>query len=111
VDVIAVHGFPLDWNHWQLDEWPDRLAEIQAHGIELGGQLQTRRATMVRSADGGLEPFEVTPTFCFTPDQEGIRPHHASPPRDHTRFEDARAATNTEGLDMGLWQSVRVLGR
>ena len=30
VDAVAVHGFPLDWNHWQLDEWPARLAEIQA---------------------------------------------------------------------------------
>ncbi len=30
VDAIAVHGFPLDWNHWQINEWPDRLAEIQA---------------------------------------------------------------------------------
>jgi beta-xylosidase len=25
-----VHGFPLDWNSWQLDEWPAKLAEIQA---------------------------------------------------------------------------------
>lgn len=30
VDAIAVHGFPLDWNHWQLEEWPAKLAEIQA---------------------------------------------------------------------------------
>jgi len=30
VDVIAVHGFPLDWNHWTIHEWPDKLAEIQA---------------------------------------------------------------------------------
>ncbi len=30
VDAVAVHGFPLDWNHWQINEWPDRLAEIQA---------------------------------------------------------------------------------
>jgi beta-xylosidase len=30
VDAIAVHGFPLDWNHWQIHEWPDRLAEVQA---------------------------------------------------------------------------------
>ncbi len=30
VDIVAVHGFPLDWNHWQLDEWPQRLAEIRA---------------------------------------------------------------------------------
>jgi beta-xylosidase len=30
VDVVAVHGFPLDWNHWQIDEWPDKLAELRA---------------------------------------------------------------------------------
>src|SRR5687768_10482081 len=30
VDVIAVHGFPLDWNHWQIHEWPQKLAEIRA---------------------------------------------------------------------------------
>ncbi len=28
VDAVAVHGFPLDWNHWQIDEWPERIAEI-----------------------------------------------------------------------------------
>jgi beta-xylosidase len=31
VDAIGVHGFPLDWNHWQIDEWPDRIAE--AHDV------------------------------------------------------------------------------
>ncbi len=30
VDVVAIHGFPLDWNHWTIHEWPDKLAEIQA---------------------------------------------------------------------------------
>ncbi|HEX8373447.1 MAG TPA: hypothetical protein VF585_11745 [Chthoniobacterales bacterium] len=30
LDVVAVHGFPLDWNHWPINEWPMRLAEIQA---------------------------------------------------------------------------------
>jgi beta-xylosidase len=30
LNAVAVHGFPLDWNHWQIDEWPERLAEIQA---------------------------------------------------------------------------------
>lgn len=30
VDALAVHGFPLDWNHWQIEQWPDKLAEIQA---------------------------------------------------------------------------------
>ena len=30
VDAVAVHGFPLDWNHWQIHEWPDKLREIHA---------------------------------------------------------------------------------
>jgi beta-xylosidase len=30
LDAIAVHGFPLDWNLWQIHEWPEKLAEIQA---------------------------------------------------------------------------------
>ncbi|MFC7051183.1 beta-xylosidase [Hansschlegelia quercus] len=30
VDVIAVHGFPLDWNLWQIDEWPAKIQEIRA---------------------------------------------------------------------------------
>src|SRR3546814_10510797 len=30
VDVVAVHGFPLDWNHWSINEWPDKLREIEA---------------------------------------------------------------------------------
>jgi len=25
-----VHGFPLDWNHWMIDEWPSKLDEIRA---------------------------------------------------------------------------------
>src|SRR5256714_8720266 len=30
VDAVAVHGFPLDWNHWQIHEWPEKIAEIRA---------------------------------------------------------------------------------
>lgn len=29
LDVIAVHGFPLDWNRWHLSEWPTRIASIR----------------------------------------------------------------------------------
>ncbi len=29
VDAVGVHGFPLDWNHWQLEEWPTRIAEAR----------------------------------------------------------------------------------
>ena len=30
LDVVALHGFPLDWNHWFLHEWPDKISEIRA---------------------------------------------------------------------------------
>lgn len=30
VDVVAVHGFPLDWNLWQIHEWPNKIDEIRA---------------------------------------------------------------------------------
>jgi beta-xylosidase len=30
VEIVAVHGFPLDWNHWTIHEWPDKLKEIRA---------------------------------------------------------------------------------
>lgn len=29
LDVIALHGFPLDWNHWTIHEWPDKLQDIR----------------------------------------------------------------------------------
>jgi beta-xylosidase len=37
LDVIAVHGFPLDWNLWMIDEWPAKLEEIAAaSGLPVG---------------------------------------------------------------------------
>jgi beta-xylosidase len=30
VDVVSVHGFPLDWNHWQIQDWPRKIEEIRA---------------------------------------------------------------------------------
>jgi beta-xylosidase len=29
LDAVAVHGFPLDWNLWQIHEWPSKLQEIR----------------------------------------------------------------------------------
>jgi beta-xylosidase len=29
VDVVAVHGFPLDWNHWNIHSWPDKIEEVR----------------------------------------------------------------------------------
>jgi beta-xylosidase len=35
-----------------------------------------------------LDEFEVTVTFCFTPEAKGIRPHHTSPPQNIVEFAD-----------------------
>jgi beta-xylosidase len=29
VDAVAVHGFPLDWNHWMIDQWPQKIASMR----------------------------------------------------------------------------------
>jgi beta-xylosidase len=35
-----------------------------------------------------LEPFDVTLTFCFTPESCGVMPHHTSPPREPQQYAD-----------------------
>jgi beta-xylosidase len=35
-----------------------------------------------------LEPFKVTVTFCFTPEECGVRPHHTSPPKEPEKFAE-----------------------
>lgn len=212
VDVVAVHGFPLDWNHWQIHEWPTRLNEIrsitdlplwvtevgissfgaeevQEFGLKRSAELLCGRVERVhwyslldlpaawpattrhRESEGSayyrhfymglvredgtpkralrlfsdytpelgicqwlhfederleravhwlnelrvrylrtglswadslrpnalkwfdqqmsaLEPFEVTLTFCFTPESCGIKPHHTSPPKQPEEFAE-----------------------
>jgi hypothetical protein len=39
-----------------------------------------------------LEPFDVTVTFCFTPESCGLRPHHTSPPASIDAYADFCAA-------------------
>lgn len=212
VDVVAVHGFPLDWNHWQIHDWPAKLEEvrrvtdlpvwvtevgastfgaeeIQEFGLRRSAELligKTDRihwyslfdlprawpaTTRHREAEGSsyyrhfymglldekgrakkayhsfreftpalgvcqwfhfedprlecavqqlrnlgvkhlrtglswadslrpnatawfdaqmraLEPFDVTLTYCFTPESCGVRPHHTSPPSDVRPFAE-----------------------
>jgi beta-xylosidase len=35
-----------------------------------------------------LEDFDVTRTFCFTPEHRGHRPHHTRPPLQAEEFAD-----------------------
>ncbi|MBV8969930.1 MAG: beta-xylosidase [Verrucomicrobia bacterium] len=68
LDALAVHGFPLDWNHWQINEWPDKLRSIQSVSdlpvwiTEIGastfGAEEVQVFGLQRSAEllGGLAP-------------------------------------------------------
>ncbi|MGH9466840.1 MAG: beta-xylosidase [Terriglobales bacterium] len=29
VDRVSVHGFPLDWNHWSIHDWPRKIDEVE----------------------------------------------------------------------------------
>jgi beta-xylosidase len=212
LDRVAVHGFPLDWNHWNINEWPARIAEIEAvthhpvwvsevgvstfgadevqeFGLRRTAELLSGRVERIhwyslydlpqawpattrhREAEGSsyyrhfymgllredgeskpsfkqfhdytpefgicqwfhfedhrlenavrvmhelgvrrlrtglnwadwlcpnaeawfdrlmnaLDPFDLTVTFCFTPEEKGIRPHHTSAPRDINEYAD-----------------------
>ncbi|HYG74520.1 MAG TPA: beta-xylosidase, partial [Planctomycetota bacterium] len=35
-----------------------------------------------------LEDFNVTVTYCFTPEHCGIAPHHTSPPKSVAQYAD-----------------------
>ncbi len=59
--VVAVHGFPLDWNHWQISEWPDKIKEIKSVtplpvwvsevGVSSFGAEEVQEFGLNRSAD------------------------------------------------------------
>lgn len=234
VDAIAVHGFPLDWNHWNINEWPAKLAEIRAvttlpvwisevgvstfgadevqeFGLERTAQLLRGRSERIhwyslydlprawpattrhRESEGSayyrhfymgllredgspkpaahrfaahtpglgicqwfhfedhrleeavrwlrrlgvrhlrtglswadslrpralewfdrqmaaLEEFEVTVTFCFTPESRGILPHHTSPPRDIGEFARFCAAMTRRYVPAAAAPRMKVAG-
>jgi beta-xylosidase len=30
LEAVAVHGFPLDWNHWMIGDWPAKIDQIRS---------------------------------------------------------------------------------
>ncbi len=62
VDVVAVHGFPLDWNRWHIGDWPTRVARIrEASGgkpvwaTEVGASNLVSAALQAWAVDATLE--------------------------------------------------------
>jgi beta-xylosidase len=54
IDVVAVHGFPLDWNLWPINDWPAKIAEIEA--VAPGKEIW---ATEVGVGSFGAEEVQV----------------------------------------------------
>jgi beta-xylosidase len=62
IDVVAVHGFPLDWNRWHLSEWPSRIERIrdlsggkQIWATEVGASSIASPALQAWAMDATLE--------------------------------------------------------
>ncbi|MGH9506078.1 MAG: hypothetical protein ACRD13_04070, partial [Terriglobales bacterium] len=53
VDVLGVHGFPLDWNHWRIQEWPEKIAAVAAETDK------TIWATEVGASSFGADDVQV----------------------------------------------------
>jgi beta-xylosidase len=61
IDAVALHGFPLDWNHWMIDDWPAKLAEIRGVtslplwvsevGVSSFGAEEVQEFGLVRTAE------------------------------------------------------------
>ena len=63
--------------------------EAPAHRSVVGGQLSrgVAEAWFDRQMKA-LDDFEVTVTFCFTPEHRGVKPHHTSPPLHAEEFAE-----------------------
>jgi beta-xylosidase len=67
VDVVAVHGFPLDWNRWHLEEWPERVRSLRAASegkpvwaTEVGASSIASEALQAWAVDALLEQLSPT---------------------------------------------------
>jgi len=83
------------WFHFEdprLDDavlWLRRLGVRQVRtGLSWADSLRPGALEWFDRQMGALEEFSVTATFCFTPQEHGLQPHHTSPPRDIARFAE-----------------------
>jgi beta-xylosidase len=66
IDVVAVHGFPLDWNRWHVSEWPariDRIRELSGGkpvwATEVGASSMVSEVLQAWSVDATLEQLST----------------------------------------------------
>jgi beta-xylosidase len=95
-EAAVPRGFGLcQWFHFEdhrLDEavsWLQRLGVRHVRtGLSWADSLRPNADAWFDRQMRALEPFDVTLTFCFTPETSGVRPHHTSPPRHPDEFAD-----------------------
>jgi beta-xylosidase len=75
------------WFHFEdhrLDEAVRRLRELGVRhlrtGLSWADSFRPGAQAWFDRQMEALEEFEVTVTFCFTPEHRGLQPHHTSPP-------------------------------
>ena len=104
VDAVGVHGFPLDWNHWSIHDWPLRVAEAQqASGLPVW-------VTEVGASSFGAEEVAAFGLNCTLPLLRGCaeRVHWYSlfdlPPSwpAETRHKEAEGSSYYRHYYMGL---------
>jgi len=83
------------WFHFEdqrLDEavmWLKRLGVTQLRtGLSWADSFRPDADRWFDRMMRALEPFEVTVTFCFTPEHRGLAPHHTSPPLVDEEFAE-----------------------
>lgn len=100
--VFEEHGDGMgvcQWFHYEDHRLDDAVAWLKRLGVKrLRTGLSWSDYVRPNALDwfdrqmDALADFDVTLTFCFTPDEKGIEPHYTSPPRDPREFADFCAA-------------------
>ena len=89
VDVIAVHGFPLDWNHWTIHEWPDKLGGnpggdalpvwVSEVGVSTFGAEEVQEFGLKRTAELLIGKGRPHPLVQSVRSAARLARHHPSP--------------------------------
>jgi beta-xylosidase len=102
LETFAKHTPALglcQWFHFEdhrLDEavaWMKRLGVRHLRtGLSWADSFRHNALAWFDRQMDALADFEVTVTFCFTPEHRGIAPHHTSAPQVHEEFAEFCAA-------------------
>jgi beta-xylosidase len=83
------------WFHFEdhrLDDAVDWLRQLGVRylrtGLSWADSFRPGALDWFDRQMAALEDFDVTVTFCFTPEHRGLAPHHTSPPVAHEEFAE-----------------------